>query len=567
VNPLRHKTLHALLVAAGSIVVLGIGVVIAVDLVPRLLPILTEPTPAGSQVHTVFRDLSRMLGVTLSMLVALCAIAIPLTANVYTPKLIELFVADRGNRVALGYYVLANAFVLWNGFVVFDGGTESARLRVFVCLVLAVGGLLLIVPYCSYVLQFLIPGSIIERLQTAVLVDVDRATALTNADELSEARQETLDTIQYLGKIVLRSVDRYDRDTVFQGLSALETVFDAYQAKKPYLPEAWYNATREEMRGLTPEVIRETRRQKAGIEVAIMAELSLILSLSMGRLPEVVARVAHLTRRFGVRATERGDLGAREQVTLFFNTFLRTALQRRHSDTFYKFVYQYRRFAEAILEADPSHVRRIAFFLDYYGHQAARMGMGYLINVVAYDLAALCELAYEKKASCRQAIVDTFIELDRDSEGLMEMPGVIKAQIKLAAKLRQRGEPEPSSALVDELRKVPRDRLQEAFAQIISARDEHFWEIADRRRHLDHVEAEFRPAVDAIRAELLGASPSRGRKTMEFRRRALLRTRPPRGPPTPPAPRSPRRSCAPPCCRSPTWKTWRRRRWRGSRPR
>ena len=38
------------------------------------------------------------------------------------------------------------------------------------------------------------------------------------------------------GLIVLRSVDRYDRDTVFEGLRALNDVFHTYQGRKAALP-------------------------------------------------------------------------------------------------------------------------------------------------------------------------------------------------------------------------------------------------------------------------------------------------------------------------------------------
>ena len=74
-KPLRNKTVQGALHALGTLLVLGVGLLIALDLAPRVVPILTEPTPPHSEIQGVFRDLSRMLGVTLSMLVALGAVA------------------------------------------------------------------------------------------------------------------------------------------------------------------------------------------------------------------------------------------------------------------------------------------------------------------------------------------------------------------------------------------------------------------------------------------------------------------------------------------------------------
>lgn len=496
--------MQRLFTIAGGVVLALLLLALSLDIIPRVGPALFEPPRPDANLVDVVSDTSRVLGVVLSMIVALCSLAIPLTANVYTPKLIEIFVGDRTNRVVVGFYVLANAIVLWQLFVIEDAAPDSARARAFVCIALtlvALGGL---VPYIFYVLQFLIPRSIVRHLEREVLEDFAAAAHTEDDEALAQARTEALENIKYLGNIALRSVDRYDRDTAFEALRALRAVFDAYETTKPRLPHGWFHLREAELNALGPELGREVERKRAAIEVAILLELSLVLPLAISRLPEVVAQIASLTRRFGVRTAERGDLGAREMVTLFFNTFLRAALQHKSSDSFYKFVYQYRRFAEEVLDVEPEHARRIAFFLDYYGHQAVRMGMGFLINVVAYDLAALCDLAYRKQSTCRTAVLDTLIQLDRDADGLLQMPGVVKAQLILAAKLRTRGEEEPAKALAAELKKVPAPRLEEAFTQIISAHDENFWEIADRRRHLDHVEAEFRRAVEQLRVELLG---------------------------------------------------------------
>ncbi len=499
----------------GAVLVGLLLTALALEIVPHVGPALFEPARPGASLTDVVSDTSRVLGVVLSMIVALCSIAIPLTANVYTPKLIEIFVGDRTNRVVVSFYVLANALVLWQLFVIEDAAPESARVRAFVSIALTLVALVGIVPYIFYVLRFLIPRSIVRHLEREVLEDFNAAARTQDDDALAVARAEALENIKYLGNIALRSVDRYDRDTAFEALRALRAVFDAYETTKPRLPHGWFALRESELNAIGPELGREVERKRAAIEVAILLELSLVLPLAISRLPEVVAQVASLTRRFGVRTAERRDLGAREMVTLFFNTFLRAALQHKSSDTFYKFVYQYRRFAEEVLEVEPEHARRIAFFLDYYGHQAVRMGMGFLINVVAYDLAALCDLAYRKQSACRAAILDMLIQLDRDADGLLQMPGVVKAQLILAAKLQTRGEDEPARALTAELKKVPTARLDEAFTQIVSAHDENFWEIADRRRHLDHVEAEFRGAVEQLRGELLGPRPP-GTATQRF---------------------------------------------------
>lgn len=490
-----------------------------VDVIVRVGPALLDGAPEGSEAMQPVRDMARAMGVALSMLVSLTAIAVPLTANVYTPKLIELFVADRVNRVVLGFFVLANGFVIWNAFVLFDRlDPAHAHQRALACLAVTLIGLSLIVPYVLHVLRFLIPRTIVEGLEAEVTQALKSACRLKkDSPRMADLRCTVLENVQYLGKVALRSLDRYDRDTVLEALRALDDLFHHYQARKNFLPGTWFRPTQDEIQSLGPELMREAHRLRAGVEVAILLEYALVLPLAIGRLPEVVAAIAASTRRFGVRASETGDKGVQEQVTLFFNTFLRAALQRRHSDSFYKFVYQYRRFAEEILERDAAHAQRVAFFLDYYGHQAVRSQLGFLINVVAYDLAELCLVAHEKRLPCRGELLQAVIDLDRDEVALMEMHGVLKAQVILAARLLTRGDREPAQLIEQELRKVPTAKLEDAFAQIMAATEENFWEIADRRRHLDHVEPRYRPAFEELRERLLG------KRLLGARTRAYLR--------------------------------------------
>lgn len=508
-------------IAAVLLCVMGAGGVL--DLAIRVGPSLLRVEGAAGDRMMAVPDMTRALGVVLSMLVSLTAIAVPLTANVYTPKLIELFVADRFNRVVFAYFVLANAFMIWNVFVLSNElDPEHARMRATACLTLTLIGLVMIVPYVLHVLRFLIPRTIVEGLEAEVMQQLAQACRIPkDSPRMGELRAQVLDDIQYMGKIALRSLDRYDRDTVLEALRALDDLFQHYQAKKQFLPGTWFRPTQGEIQSLGPELMREAHRLRATVEVAILLEHSLVLPLAVGRLPEVVASIASSARKFGVQATETKDKGVQEQVTLFFNTFLRAALQRRHSDSFYKFVYQYRRFAEEILERDPAHALRITFFLDYYGHQAVRSQMGYLINVVAYDLAELCMVAWEKGVTCRQELLRAVLHLDRDEVALMQLPGVVKAQLILAAKLLTRGEAAAAGEIEAELRKVPQEKLDEAFAQVVAATEENFWEIADRRRHLDHVEPQFRPAFERLRERLLG------KRLLGARTRAFLRVEDP----------------------------------------
>ncbi|MBL4849967.1 MAG: DUF2254 domain-containing protein [Planctomycetes bacterium] len=490
-------------------------VVAAVDLGPHLAGWFdgSSPTPEDlARTEQVVSACSRFLATSLSMLVALCALALPLTANAYTPRLIELFLEDRLNRAVLMFFVIANAIVLWNAFMLGAVDPDSARARALLSVLLTLAALLVIAPYFLYVLRFLLPQTIVARLGREVRYDFE---SLVKARE--GALENAITNVQYIGKVTLRSIQRHDRDVAAEGLRALEDLFTAYlEVKSDVPPTDLPTATRDAL-GLGPELAQEVVRKDAVIEVAILQELSLLLPVAMeSGVGEVVSQIAALTRRCGVAVAVRNDDRIEELITLYFNTFLRSALKSRNAEAFYKICYQYRRFATDLLALDPPLAERVTFFLDYYAHQAVRMNLPFLINVVAYDLAALCEEAYGRQLPSKERFLEAFIALDRDQPGILDMPGVVKAQIILAARLRTRGDKHASTQLVKELHKVSREVLRETFGEIVAARDqEHFWEIADRRRHLDHVEAECRPAIGELREMLLGTQ-TLGAATMMF---------------------------------------------------
>src|SRR5690348_15945889 len=61
----------------------------------------------------VLSPMARAYNNVLAMLIGMIGLAIPLTANMHTPKLIEMFLRDRVNRWVLSFIALGAAHVLW----------------------------------------------------------------------------------------------------------------------------------------------------------------------------------------------------------------------------------------------------------------------------------------------------------------------------------------------------------------------------------------------------------------------------------------------------------------------
>ena len=62
--------------------------------------------------------MARAYNNVLAMLIATIGLAIPLTANMHTPKLIEMFLRDRINRWVLTFMAFGAAHVLWVDYMI-----------------------------------------------------------------------------------------------------------------------------------------------------------------------------------------------------------------------------------------------------------------------------------------------------------------------------------------------------------------------------------------------------------------------------------------------------------------
>ncbi|MCZ7685340.1 MAG: DUF2254 domain-containing protein [Sandaracinaceae bacterium] len=109
----------------------------------------------NAKVADILSPIARAYNNILAALLATIGLAIPLTANMHTPKLIEMFLRDRLNQAVLVFMAAGAANVL---FVLYMVGPDfapvwSVRVAVFGALL----GWAILIPYFFYVVRFLDP--------------------------------------------------------------------------------------------------------------------------------------------------------------------------------------------------------------------------------------------------------------------------------------------------------------------------------------------------------------------------------------------------------------------------
>src|SRR5512132_2328611 len=100
--------------------------------------------------------MARAYNNVLAMLIATIGFAIPLTANMHTPKLIEMFLRDRINRLVLTFIAFGAAHVLWVSYII--GPAFAPTWAVAGAVYLALVGWAVLIPYFFYVVRFVDPS-------------------------------------------------------------------------------------------------------------------------------------------------------------------------------------------------------------------------------------------------------------------------------------------------------------------------------------------------------------------------------------------------------------------------
>ncbi|MCA9321556.1 MAG: DUF2254 domain-containing protein, partial [Planctomycetes bacterium] len=105
--------------------------------------------------------LARTSVTLISTVFACLFLAIPLTANMFTPQIIENFWRAKTNRLVLGLYVFSAGNAIWLSSL---ASTEPRRVHIYVSYVLVIITLIVLLPYLFSIFRLIDPNSIVRRV-------------------------------------------------------------------------------------------------------------------------------------------------------------------------------------------------------------------------------------------------------------------------------------------------------------------------------------------------------------------------------------------------------------------
>src|SRR5262245_61153234 len=400
-----------------------ITIELGMDLSSSNVPFNHLTTMTADEARHLNNALSRNLNQLMAVSFTTVAIAVPLTANMYSLKFLEFFIKDPVNASVLAFVVFAglnNTAIAWA--IKDDFVPDTALLLSLTLVTVAVA---LLFPYLYYVFRFLHPNTLLQRLEAEITVDLQ--TAIRRQGQAARYRKSVSEGIEHIANIAIRSVDRADRNT------ALESVARTYWVFKPQLPLAWFEADPGFFLGFGARAVKEFTATSIWVEMKVFSQLRQVMSAAVPRMHDLVSAIAKTSRKLGLDDTVSLDVALREMVVQYFNTFIRLAITRKDDRSVFTLFDQYRMLAESLNSAHPRLVQEVAYYFEYYGQVAREAGLSFLVSAIAHDLGLLVQSAFQSQAPNRQALLERFLNYDLKTR--QPLPGVKKAHAILASYL------------------------------------------------------------------------------------------------------------------------------------
>jgi len=416
----------------------------------------------------------------LAMLIATIGFAIPLTANMHTPKLIEMFLRDRINRLVLTFIAFGAAHVLWVSYII--GPAFAPTWAVAGAVYTALVGWAVLIPYFFYVVRFVDPSRLVTRLRDASTRIVERSGR--RKLDPAETQQELSTRIGQIGTITIKSLDRNDRDVAAEGAWALKLLLDHYGRHKAQMPREWFTVDRSHFVGFSEKALDMLIEARTWYEMKVLQQLELAFLRAMHGPTDTVAVFSDALRVIASRSHERHDEQALRLAVRFFNNFLREAIRRGELRAVYDVLHQYRQLAKTIVERDDL-VIEIGRHFTYYAGMARTYGMVFAPQLAVFDLGWITRRAYDSQRRAAPTLLEQVLALPhRTGADVHSM--AVKAKLILGAYFIETEREAEADLVRKNLRDVDADELVRAEADLLSA-DRSFFEVTDRQHNLEYV--------------------------------------------------------------------------------
>lgn len=433
----------------------------------------------------VLSPMARAYNNVLAMLIAFIGFAIPLTANMHTPKLIEIFLRDRLNRWVLAFMAFGAAHVLWVDFMI--GPEFAPTWAINLSVILALVGWAILVPYFFYVVRFIDPSRVLVRLREEAM-SIVRRVAERKLDP-GDAQMQLSSRVNQIGTIIIKSLDRNDRDVAAEGAWSIKLLVDHYAPFKSRMPREWYVVDRADFVGLSDEALEMLTEDKTWYEMKCLLQLEYGFMHAVNKANDAVSAFSDVLRVIATRADAHHDTPALRLCVRFFNNYLRESIRARNLRSIYDVFQQYRRLGRELGDR-PELLREIGKHFAYYAEMARRYGLVFAPQLAIFDLGFVTRRAYERASPAAPELLHEVLMLPhRTKDDVHSM--AVKAKLILGGFFLENRHIDEAELVRRNLVDVPTAEIVKAEAELLAA-DRSFFEVTDRQLNVEYVPPERR---------------------------------------------------------------------------
>lgn len=489
----HHKFALRMLMVLATLAIVLFSVEAIWDFMHAVHPVTGKPLTlddiyvSSAMARAVASPFARAYNNIIALLLTFIALAIPLTANLYTPKLVEIFIRDRINLVMLCGMSLLTAHSLFAITLSFDNWTP--QLPFWVDGIGALIGWLVLMPYYFYVLSFIDPLTIIKRVHLSLMHELDDVVA--GKYPVHQAQQRANQRIINLGSMLQRSVDRADRDVAFDAIKAHTLDLARVRAFKDKLPKAFFVVDNSLMVGMARPACEMLSREHIWMEHRIASQLVLAFKTALSKMPEGVSALARAVKNAAHEEANHRNQAVFQLLVRTMNSFLREAIKKKENSQVYAVIYNYKSLIRRMMRDNLSDVMELVQHQHYYAEFAHSHGLPFVYELMSYQLAELTEFAYGQNLP----YADDMLQAVLDFQDIDKLVGLVKSRMILAAYLMEKGFTDQVALIKASLQTAPESLQQRAHDDLMATTNPVFWEVTERGNNIDYIEPARREKV------------------------------------------------------------------------
>lgn len=443
-------------------------------------------------------------GVAIAIVIVVVVVGVQLSADRYSPRIIEIFVRDRLNTAVIGLFLGSMLFTVWVSLELKEDRIPQAG--VLTAALLGFIDFALLLPYLRHLFGFM-------RGEVVIATIHHRATSLLRRVVASGdlgLRHEFALAIDQITDIALGSIEEGDAEV---GLAAIDSLCQLmvleYIPHKSKFPAEWFRVGHYDLAGASDQVISETDATRTWVEYKILSRFVDLIGEVQPYRKEVIRTIARATRDMGLAALSHKDEELLQLVVRFFNTFLRASINQRAAPLGYAAMNEYRRLAETVAPERPELALAIAAHLIQYGRAFDAAGMPFALPTAYEDVSELCQVAQDRKLALDlvNLMARNLGEL-RTTGSAVAQKGALNCVLKLCLWATEHERKELLAAALDGVRKMPAEWSGELLDRMQSSDRKRFWEVSDRVVAYEYVDPELRPHIAALRENVFAESES-----------------------------------------------------------